>query len=219
MAGSQPAVWVSDVLISQMCHPATAPAAMIPLTETFTEADFLTSVIIYRVAETNLRGKPITCIELLSPANKPPGAHHEQYVAKREQTLQAGLRLVEIGYLHQSRPALPAVPSYPDGEQKSFPYIILVSDPRPALQQGLTHIYGFHVDGKMPIISIPLDGTDIVLLDFGAVYNQTFESSRFFGSIVDYEQEPPGIETYAEADRERIRQRMAAVQTASKEEN
>lgn len=31
---------------------------------------------------------PVTRIELLSSANKPPGSHHDSYIAKRDETLR-----------------------------------------------------------------------------------------------------------------------------------
>jgi hypothetical protein len=186
-----------------------SPAASIPLADTLTDEDYLMSVVIYDEAE-----RPITRIEVLSPANKPPGAHHEQYAEKRSQTLHSGLNMVEVDYLHQTRPVILGVRSYADGEKGAFPYMIVVSDPHPTFDEGLAHIYGFGVDAELPKVRIPLKGKDAVALDFGAVYTQTFESSRYFRMVVDYEQEPTLFEKYAQADRERIEVRLASIRKA-----
>jgi len=193
-----------------------APTATLPVAETIIlDDDFeFQSVVIYQVQEGDRR-IPVTRIELLSPGNKPPQAHYRQYVARRAKTLESGIRLVELDYLHQSRSPIDILPSYPHREQKAYPYCILVSDPRPTLQEGLTKIYGMNVDDPIPTISVPLAGADTVTVDFGEVYNQTFGSNRYYSMIVvDYEQEPPRFDTYSEADQARIRQRMTAVAAA-----
>ena len=77
------------------------------------EEETLTGLVIYQAGEGSVLGRPITRIELLSPANKPPGSHHEQYMVKRLETLKSGLRLVELDYLHESHPVIQALPSYP----------------------------------------------------------------------------------------------------------
>lgn len=194
---------------------AFAPTATLPVAETIIlddDFEFL-SVVIYQVQESNRI--PVTRIELLSPGNNPPQAHYRQYVARRAKTLESAIRLVELDYLHQSRSPIDILPSYPHGEPKAYPYWILVSDPRPNLQDELPKIFGFNVDEPIPTISIPLAGEDIVTVDFNEVYNQTFGSNRYYSMIVvDYEQEPLHFEIYTEADQTRIRQRMAAVTAA-----
>jgi len=154
----------------------------------------------------------VTRIELLSPANKPPGSYYRQYLAKRDETLLAGINLVEIDYLHERRSPLAILPDYTRQEPHAYPYHILVSRPYPSLADGQTAIYGFRVDDPIPAIAIPLAGEDSVTLDLNAVYNHTFSSNLTYGlRIVDYEQPPPGFETYDAEDQQHIRSRMAAV--------
>jgi hypothetical protein len=197
---------------------ATPPTQTIPLATAVTEADYLTGIVIYQAGEGGLLGKPVTRIELLSPANKPGGTHAGSYALKRTETLESGLRLVEIDYLHQSPPVIRELPRYTAGADGAYPYLILVSDPRPTFSDGKTAIYGFVVDEVMPTITIPLANMDKMTLNMGAVYNHTFASSRFFQMVVDYDQEPPRMETYTSADRERIRERMAAAALVHKSE-
>ncbi len=196
---------------------AAAPVATLPLTEIVAEEDYLTGLVIYQVGEGGPLGRPITRIELLSPANLPSGSHYQQYMEKRWQTLRSGIRLVEIDYLHQKAPILNALASYPKGEDEAFPYTILVSDPRPTFERGSSQIYGFGVVDKIPVVSIPLAGADFVLFDFGAVYDYTFTRTRYMHVLVDYAQEPPHFEQYTEADQTRIRELLADIRTRQEE--
>lgn len=196
---------------------ATPPARTIPIKELLSAEDFLTGIVIYQAGEDSSLGKPVTRVEFLSPANKPGGSHFSNYVVKRAEALRSGLRLVEIDYLHWRPPVAVGLPSYPDGEAGAFPYLVLVSDPRPVIESGFTNVYEIGVDDPLPVITIPLAGTDTMTLDLGVVYNQTFDSSDFFYVVVDYSQEPVHFERYTEADRARIKARMKIINTQLKQ--
>jgi hypothetical protein len=190
-----------------------APTAVLELAETLDDEQFLTGMVIYQAGEGSPLGKPITRIELLSPSNKPGGTHYEQYLVKKLLTLKSGLRLVEIDYLHETPPIIPVLPKYSKQEAGAYPYTIIVSDPRPTLEQGKALIYGIGVDQTLPVVGVPLAGQDVVKVDFGASYGVTFENSPFALLSVDYKQEPLNFERYREADRELIRQRLADIRT------
>ena len=190
---------------------AATPTALFPIPETMDSEEYLPGLIIYQTGEGQPPGRPITRFEVLSPANKPSGSHYPRYIEKRVETLHVGLRLVEIDFLHETRPVIQAIASYPNREEGAFPYSILVTDPRPSFEQGQTKFYGLSIDTTIPAIEIPLAGADSLIFDFDAVYNQFFASTRFFGEIVDYEQLPPRFETYTPADQQRIKARMQAV--------
>lgn len=145
--------------------------------EELVEAEEFNSLVIYRIDEAEV---PVTRIELLSPANKPAGSHYLLYLRKRIETLQSGLRLVEIDYLHTIRPVIRRIPSYPDRAHGAYPYTITVTDPRPDPEEGEMKVYGFGVLDPLPVIEIPLANSDTVALDMGAVYQTTFNSSRVF---------------------------------------
>lgn len=168
-------------------------------------------VVIYQLDETDAPGRPITRLELLSPANKPGGSHHGQFLLKRGQTLSSGLRLVEIDHLHQLRPVVAGVPSYPEREAGAYPYWVMVSDPRPSLEEGQLQLYGVGVLDALPVVEVPLAEDDSVLVDFGQPYNATYESLQFFRMMVDYAQEPVEMGRYWEDDRERIRSHLQSV--------
>lgn len=188
------------------------PSEVVAVADTLSDHDFLNAVVISQQANGDLI--PVTRLELLSPANMPGGTHHDQYLTKRDETLLAGINLVELNYLHESRPLLKSLPSYPDGEPDAFPYTVLVSSPHPTLEQGLTAIYGFFVDNPLPRAAIPLGATTSIALDLTAVYHQTFAENPFYGLVaVDYAQEPTHFAAYQPADQARIRQRMHTIIT------
>lgn len=189
----------------------TSPTDTLPLIDTLPEQETLNGLVIYQAGEGSSLGRPITRVELLSPANKPGGTHYAQYWTKRLQTLQSGLRLVEIDYLHQSPPVVPVLSDYTRQEDHATPYIILVSDPRPTFEKGVMAFYAFHTDMPLPVINIPLAGADTVKIDFGAVYNHTFESARFFKLVADYTEDPANLSSYSPEDQERIRQQLARI--------
>ena len=197
---------------------AVAPGAVIALADTFIEPERVLAVAIYKQTEDDVLGTLVTRIELLSPANKPPGSHHGQYLAKREETLQSGINLVEIDYLHERRSPIPIVRDYPKREPKSYPYVILVNRPYPSVEEGKTAVWGFHIDDPIPSIPIPLADDDSVTLNLETVYNHTFVSNFAFGlRIVDYEKLPEAFETYDVLDQERIRMRMKIVAESVRE--
>lgn len=173
--------------------PIANPTVTLQLADLIDEEKFLISVVVYQVGE-NAPGPPVTRFEILSPANKLGGSHHSRYIDRRWETLQQGLCLIEVDFLHETPPILSALPSYPDDEPNAYPYSIIVSDPRPALPQGQSKVYGFGLDDPIPKIAIPLANEDSCVLDFGQVYHQMFENWRFALATVDYEQEPVNFE-------------------------
>lgn len=186
----------------------------IPLLDTLPDDDDLRSIVIsQKEPDGNLR--PITRLELLSPANKPPGSHAAQYLRKRRETLQSGINLVEIDYLHERRSPIPVLPDYTVDEPVSSPYLILVSNPYPSIEQGVMQIISLHVDDLLPSLTIPLAEGDAFDLDFDAAYQSTFSQNRYYGEVaVDYAEPPINLDRYSKADQARIEQRMTAIADA-----
>jgi hypothetical protein len=216
----RPLTVIPDVLIASSANvtPQPVPAGgavplAMPLLATMPELDEegLSAVAIYKSDSSGELGRPCTVVELLSPANKPPQANYEYYRRKRIELLRSGLRLVEIDYLHETRSPIAGLASYVDRQPNAYPYTILVSDPRPTLQEAQALLYGFHVDEPIPVVPIPLEGTDVVTLDFGAVYNTTYTDRELHESLIDYEQLPIRFDIYSADDQARIRARMQAI--------
>lgn len=169
----------------------------------------LNATVIYQIAENDLMGKPVCRIELLSPVNKPPSDGYKQYREKRNSTLNSGMPLIEMDYLHQSSPVVKNLPAYPLQEQGAHPYVIIVSDPRPSIQTGLSHLYVFDVDDPIPLIDIPLANNDRVeQFNLGVAYQVTFENTPTYMRIVDYAEPPLHMMGYHPDDQARILRRM-----------
>jgi hypothetical protein len=201
-------IYYDLALSSSMPQAAgSAPTLVMPVLEAIDiEDEDISSVVIYQ------GDKPVTRIEVLSPANKLPGSHAEKYLTKRTETIKSGLRLVEIDYLHERRPIDERMPSYPDKQPKATPYSIIVSDPHPNLETGLMKVYGFGVLDVLPIVDIPLEGEDSIAFDFGAAYQKTFESTRtLYQTYTDYTTEPVNFAAYAPDDQTKIREQMTRI--------
>ncbi|HVU12723.1 MAG TPA: DUF4058 family protein [Phototrophicaceae bacterium] len=190
---------------------SAAPTTILSIPETLPDEDYLQSVVVYQQASLEL--SPIVRIELLSPANKSGGSYADIYMEKRKEVLENRSRLIELDFLHESRSHIAKLPSYPRKEANAHPYLIAVNDPHPSLEKGYTSIYGFDVETLIPQIEVPLSDDNAISIDFNAVYNRTFASNRYYGTIlVDYQQLPVNFESYTEADQQRIRERMRQVQ-------
>lgn len=172
---------------------------------------YMTAIVIRELTEQGKIGKPVTWIELLSPTNKPPNSGYWHYRDKRIAAIQNGIALVEIDYLHETQSPVPRLPSYPYDDDRTFPYTIVVTNPRPSLREGKLEIYGFRVDEPIPTIAIPLLGEEMIALDINTVYNRTFTTFPTFSLRADYEQLPVNFERYHPSDQQRIQARMASI--------
>jgi hypothetical protein len=174
----------------------------------FNEDLYYLALMVYEVVEDAILGRPIMRIEVLSPSNKPGGDGYSLYQEKRYMTLKSGLRLVEIDFLHETRSPVKGIPYYPR-QPDSHPYHITVSDPTPSFETGLAKTYSFDVEQPIPNIQLPLSNENSIEVDWGAVFDQVFESLEAYSVRVDYEKLPDRFEMYSPADQERIRQVMA----------
>ena len=202
-----------DVMISRLAGaPATeavaisnpVPTHVLTLDEALDPFEELVALVIYH------DNRPVTRIELLSPANKAPGSHHDSYISKRAETLHSGLRLVEIDFLHERRPTLTSIPDYSAKEAGALPYHILLMDPRLSRVEGPIKEYSFGLLDPLPVLNLPLDGEDVVPVDFGNIYDQTLRQRPYLYKI-DYAQEPVNMGAYSEADQAAIRAQMAQI--------
>jgi hypothetical protein len=191
---------------------ATMPTLTYRVEDLFDDPEDYLRAVAVRALDKTEPEDIVAWIELLSPSNKPPSSGFGAYYAKRSAAVIQGIITVEIDYLHQSPPVISRLRRYP--QENSYPYYIALTVPRPAFPDGQVAIYGFAVDDLLPQVHIPLLDDDSVTVDFGMIYNQTFQSLRRFSDLVDYSEEPPRLETYSPADQERIRARMAAVAKA-----
>lgn len=184
-----------------------APTMSLSMWPVEVEEDDVMAILVHH------EGRPVTRIEMLSPANKPGGSHQVRYEKARQETLLAGIRVVEIDLLHERRPTVERLPSYPDQEAGAWPYTILLMDPHPTFEAGLIEVYGFGVMEKLPVIDLPLEGDDNVRVNFDSLYHRVVGRRNFYEQI-DYAQEPVNMAAYIEADQSAILNQMAAIGSA-----
>lgn len=200
--------------------PAVGEAVLtVPVVETLMRPaeESLKAVIISEYSPGGLV-TPLVRLELLSPSNK-VGVGKLIYLSKRDATLQSGTVLVELDFLHESESPVPGVPSYRRANKDGYPYTLILSDPRPSIYTGNTHIFGVPVNQALPAIPVSLLGTDQITIDFESVYQTTFANKRYFSNRADYSADPVAMETYRPDDQARIRAVMAAVLNAHAPQN
>ena len=171
------------------------------------------------IYERDTHDQPVAWLEVLSPANKRPGDDRDSYLSKRADLLAQGIVFVEVDYLHETPPTLRRVPDYSRtqrlSQSKPYPYRIMVFDPRPNVDAGQASINEFAVDELIPTVIIPLNGSDRIGADFGAVYRKQYEEMLYGLETVDYAELPVHFDRYSEADQQRIVTRMLAVLEAA----
>jgi hypothetical protein len=198
----------------------TLPVALL-LDLTNSQIEEYKAIAIYeQVVSQQGRGEPVAWIELLSPSNKPPASDFVEYTFKRSMLLRNGLVFVEIDYLHQSPSTFRPLANRQArrtgqvaSDTASYPYRIVVVDPRPDLADAEGVIRQFRADDPIPSMTIPLRGTDRLSFDFNAPYQKTF-AEMFYGSRFDYRELPLNFDLYSDDDKARIVARMLAVLTA-----
>jgi len=191
----------------------TKPTWQLTIAETLDPARKLSAVVIRSVDHQALLGKIVTRIELLSPDNKHGGSGYVAYLDKRIETLQSGVPLVEIDYLHETPSLIQGIPIYPT-DPAAYPYAVAISDPRSdGWQTGVVAVHGFHTDDALPTVAIPLSGAETIDFALNPVYQHTFARGRW-ENLLDYAQEPIRFATYSPLDQERIRRRINEIAAA-----
>lgn len=167
---------------------------------------------IYR-GERTPDNKPIAWLEILSPSNKRPGQDRRDYIAKRQKLLEEGVVFVEVDYLHEYPTTFHTLLDYTraDERDKARPYHIVTLDPRPDMWVGPAVNNGFNVDDPIPDATIALLEDDQITIEFGQVYQKSFEDSYYGEQFVDYAALPLNFDRYSPADQARIARRMLAV--------
>jgi len=115
----------------------------------------------------------VTVIEVLSPANKRPGAGRGEYVRKQEEVLASEAHLVEVDLLRGGRHTV-ALP--PDWGERS-PYRVVVSR-APERQRREAYLVGLRE--RLPRVGIPLAPPDAdVVLDLSAALEEAYARGAY----------------------------------------
>jgi hypothetical protein len=127
------------------------------------------------IVDAQTRSRVITAIELVSPSNKRRGGGLDQYLAKREECLQAGVSLVEIDLTRGGDRYL-LLPEL-EGHVPPAHYVACVR--RPA-QNDTIGVYLFPLDRPLRRIRIPLRDTDRdAILDLQPLVKQAYVRGRY----------------------------------------
>lgn len=125
----------------------------------------------------------VTSIELLSPANKRPGADGaDTYEAKRQALFQSDCHLLELDLLRAGQRPCVARP-LPDAH-----YFIFLSR---AYRRPLVEIWPFTMRQPVPVVPVPLSYPDPdIPLDLTPLLHQIYRNARYERRI-DYQNPPP----------------------------
>lgn len=120
--------------------------------------------------------KIVTVIEVLSPANKRPGANgFAQYLEKRDKVLASSASLVELDLLRGGR-RMPLVGKLPPADYRAA---VSRSCRRPRAE---AYLWSLHQ--PLPILPIPLVEPDAdVPLDLQAIFNQVYDRAGYDYSL------------------------------------
>lgn len=112
----------------------------------------------------------VTVIELLSPTNKTPGERND-YLAKRDSLLDAGVNLLELDLLRGGR-RIPTSEPLPPGDHYAF----LSRAAYPAE----VSVFSWSLRDRLPTLPVPLRSAEAdVMVDFQAVFDRTFDEGGF----------------------------------------
>lgn len=131
----------------------------------------------------------VTVIELLSPANKTPGAQgRELYLEKQRELLHSTTHLMEIDLLHYGEHTVfaprPALEGY-----KKWDYVVCLH--KGGWGDGSAWVWLVELRERLPRVIVPLlEGDPDVVVDLQAVFNQVYQQGRY-GVVVNYSAEPP----------------------------
>jgi hypothetical protein len=123
----------------------------------------------------------VTIVELLSPTNKSPGEHHQQYLAKRDEYFASGINLVEINLLRAGK-----VPPLGEIETERLQYYILVCR---AGELPKAEIWPFTVRDRFPDFPIPLRPGSQITLNLRPSVERAYREAHYDDEI-DYARPP-----------------------------
>jgi uncharacterized protein DUF4058 len=187
---------VPDVRLSERAPPsgsggsiAIAPEVEVETLETETFAiDSLEITEGFIEIREGDRGRVVTIIELLSPANKLPGPGRTSYEQKQLEILQSQTNLVEIDFIRSGRRVLALPPSYIPDPWRSDCLICV----RKSWCRDRAYLTRLPLRKRLPIVPIPLRETDSpVMLDLQAIHDQCYLNGRYDGTDYSIPPQPP----------------------------
>ena len=123
----------------------------------------------------------VTVVELLSPANKRPGADREQYLAKRRRLLHSSTHLVEIDLLR-------AWPRMPVETLPVCDYLMFVSRAEARPRVGL---WPCRLRESLPMIQMPLRAMTSCTLDIQSLLHKVYDEAGYEDYLYSSPLDPP----------------------------
>jgi hypothetical protein len=125
----------------------------------------------------------VTVIEVISPANKPPGEGRDLYLRKQRVLIEARISLVEIDLLR----AGPRAVAIPGEKLWDVQYLVAVTR---STAPDRREAYPLSVRDRLPRVAIPLRPPDPdVVLDLPAIFAEVYEKGGY-GLRIDYRRAP-----------------------------
>ena len=126
--------------------------------------------------------KVVTIVELLSPSNKTPGLHQDNYLATRRHVLVGSTHLVEIDLRRGG-----TRPSPPEWPACDYGVLVCRYEKRPPID-----FWPLFLRQRLPVIPIPLIAPDAdVSLDLQAVLDRAYDAAQYGKYIYSEVPEPP----------------------------
>lgn len=151
-----------------------SPAITVPV---FEFKQRMVTVEIYTVENKEL----VTCIEVLSPANK-RGEGLRQYLQKRTRLHRAGVHLLEIDLTRRGRRPMFVADAVEPEQVKASPYLISLW----RADQSVLQVWTARLDEKLPTVAVPLREPDSdVPLDLASILADVYDAAAYDLSI-DY---------------------------------
>lgn len=126
-------------------------------------------------------GDLVTLIDLLSPSNRRPHAHRNEFLQKRDEILGSHVNDVEIDLL-RAEPRLPI-----DGLPKCDYYVLI----RDAAEARNARVYPIQLSQRLPVVTMPLREPERVDIDLQNVFDETFDEGRYAPQIYDVPPDTP----------------------------
>lgn len=175
--------YVPDLHLIQ--RPAPRPAIALEADQPDVVVIDVTEVreVYLEIQDAQTGSRVVTVVEVLSPANKRPGAGRELYLRKQSDVLASGSHLVEVDLLRGGEPTV----SLPLTRQRQSPYRVVVSR---ADDRARRELYAVQLRERLPRVRIPLRaGEPDAVLDLGGVFQEAYERGAY-GLRAEYERDP-----------------------------
>jgi Protein of unknown function (DUF4058) len=197
---------VPDVTVVRTSPDATTTAATATLSERRTTVSASVEVTVaseplrhqfVEIRDARRGHKLITLMEIVSPANKRPGADRRAYLRKQRDVLESDASLVEIDLLRTGERLLPnaVLAAYLASLEPQPAYFVLVNRAWQRVETEMVcQLFTVSLRDVLPCIPIPLrEGEDEVKLDVQWVFNQAYDRGPYSRGAVDYggAPEPP----------------------------